>query len=256
MGDAAKLSERLSTRRYGRSLTWKVETGSTNDDAREAALAGAPDGHLVIADAQTSGRGSRGRTWVSPPGQDLYLSLVAQVPLTLPELPPLTLAIGLAVADTVESFVGPGELVQVKWPNDVWLGGKKCAGILVESVSFGDARQPIVIGIGLNVNRRSFPPNLDTEPTSLALSRGADLERAEVLALLLQNLERWVDRFVEAGVQVVARELAPRLAMRGERARCDDVHGVVLGVSQEGALLMDTEQGVRTVLSGTLRRER
>ncbi len=250
-----RVHAQLRSARYGRSLTLVAETGSTNDDARAAALAGASDGHTIVAESQTRGRGSRGRSWVSPAGVDLYLSVVAHVPLRLDQLPPLTLAVGLAVAETADAFLSAGPRAQVKWPNDVWIERKKCAGILVESVSVGQTRQPVVIGIGLNVNRRAFPERLDTEPTSLALAgaRGEDLDRARVLAALLENLERWVDRFVAEGPAPVVHALEQRLALRGERARCDEREGVVFGVSAEGALLLETAQGMQTVFSGTLR---
>lgn len=249
------VQDHLRSTRYGRSLELVNETGSTNDDARAAALAGASDGHTIVAERQTKGRGSRGRSWVSPAGKDLYLSVVAHVPLTLGQLPPLTLAVGLAVAETAETFLSTGLRAAVKWPNDVWIDRRKCAGILVESVSFGQTTQPVVIGIGLNVNRREFPEGLDTEPTSLALSGHLtdDLDRALVLASLLEHLEHWVDRFVTYGAAPVVRALEQRLALRGERARCDEFTGVVSGVSPEGALLLKTDQGMRTVVSGTLR---
>jgi BirA family biotin operon repressor/biotin-[acetyl-CoA-carboxylase] ligase len=245
----------LRSKRYGRSLQLVGETGSTNDDARAAALAGAVDGHTIVAESQSKGRGSRGRTWISPAGVDLYLSVVAHVPLTLGQLPPLTLAVGLAVAETADAFLVTGRRASVKWPNDVWIERRKCAGILVESVSLGQTTQPVVIGIGLNVNRRTFPAGLDTEPTSLVLAGSLqdDLHRPLVLASLLDHLEHWVDRFVSYGAAPVVSALEQRLALRGEQARCDEYEGVVSGVSPEGALLLNTPHGMRTVVSGTLR---
>jgi BirA family biotin operon repressor/biotin-[acetyl-CoA-carboxylase] ligase len=245
----------LKTRRYGRSLTLLGETGSTSDDARAAALQQAPDGHVVVAESQTKGRGSRGRQWVSPAGQDLYLSVVAHVPLTLGQLPPLTLAVGLAVAETAEAFLATGIRAAVKWPNDVWIERKKCAGILVESVSVGLVTQPVVIGIGLNVNRRAFPEGLDTPATSLALASGHvdDLDRVLVLGILLEHLEHWVDRFVNDGPTPVVRALEQRLALRGQAVRCEEYTGILAGISPEGALLLQTPAGMRTIVSGTLR---
>jgi BirA family biotin operon repressor/biotin-[acetyl-CoA-carboxylase] ligase len=251
-----RIQAQLHTQRYGRSLELLAETGSSNDDARRAALAGVPDGHLLVSESQSQGRGSRGRSWSSPPGQDLYLSLVARVPLVISELPPLTLAVGLAVAETAEAFLPAGTRAQVKWPNDVWLERRKLAGILVESASTQEALQPVVIGIGLNVNRRSFPSDLDTPGVSLALARGGEsepLERAPLLASLLGRLEHWVDRFVQEGPGPVARALEPRLALLNEPARCDETTGIVTGITAEGALLLRTEQGTRSLFAGTLR---
>jgi BirA family biotin operon repressor/biotin-[acetyl-CoA-carboxylase] ligase len=156
----------------------------------------------------------------------------------------------------------------VKWPNDVWLARRKLAGILVESASSSDALQPVIVGIGLNVNRRSFPEGLDTAPVSLALARDAAsaaaldgalagepgrLDRAEVLAKLLGKLEHWIDRFVREGTAPVIRALEPRLALLGENARCEDVTGIVTGITADGALRLRTAQGERSLVSGTLR---
>jgi len=243
----------LRTRWCGRSLTIVADTRSTNDDARSASLAGAAHGHVIVADHQSAGRGSRGRSWVSPAGTDLYLSVLVHATVPMAELAPLTLAIGVAVAEAVEGELGAGPSVQVKWPNDVWVDRHKVAGILVESSSLGERSLPLVIGVGMNVNRLDFPDDLDTPATSLAIRSGSSFARAEVLARLLDRVEHWVDRFLAEGVAAVAPALVPRLALLGEEARCDGLVGRVRGLSEQGALLLDTADGVREVVSGTLR---
>lgn len=243
----------LETQRFGRSYSYRERTGSTNDDAREAFLAGAPAGHIVVADAQTSGRGSRGRTWESPAGTDLYLSIVDRLPVPIAALPPLTLAVGLAVAETVDSLLDSAS-AQVKWPNDVLLRARKCAGILIETsmgLAGGDC---VVIGIGLNVNRTDFPVELAAVATSLRLHR-PDLEpidRNLALRVLLEHVEARVDSFVADGPVATIEALSPRLALRGYRVRCDGYEGVVRGVAHTGALLLETEHGVEQVLAGRL----
>jgi BirA family biotin operon repressor/biotin-[acetyl-CoA-carboxylase] ligase len=132
-----RIASALATRRLGRSLELRAITESTNDDARAAAAAGAPDGHVVLADAQRKGRGSRGRAWVSPPGSDLYLSAVVRSALPAQQLAPLTLAIGVGVAEAAEAFLPSGKRASIKWPNDVWIGRAKLAGVLVETASLG-----------------------------------------------------------------------------------------------------------------------
>jgi len=242
--------------RYGRSLEIVERTGSTNDDARKQAQAGAVDGHTVVADAQDAGRGSRGRQWLSPPGLDLYVSIVARVPVELSQLAPLTLAVGLAVADTVDETLGSPR-ARVKWPNDVWVDERKVAGILIEGLSTGHTLESLVIGIGLNVNRTQFPDGLDTPPTSLALCSGsgsARVDRSAVLARLLFAVELWVDRFVALGADPVVEALEARLALRGERVRVDAVAGTIEGISRSGALRLRTEQGVQEVFSGRIER--
>src|SRR4051812_5317341 len=137
----------LQTQRFGRSIEIRESTDSTNDDARNAAQAGAVDGHVVLADTQTKGRGARGRSWSSPAGSDLYLSIVTRSTLPLADVAPLTLAVGLAVAETVQSCLPAGRSAQIKWPNDVWVDRKKVAGILLEGASQGDRALPIIVGI-------------------------------------------------------------------------------------------------------------
>jgi BirA family biotin operon repressor/biotin-[acetyl-CoA-carboxylase] ligase len=244
----------LSSARFGRSLEIREQTESTNDDARAAAKAGAVDGHVVLADMQTKGRGSHGRSWVSPAGTDLYLSIVAKVPVPLSEIAALTLAVGLGVAESVELLLGGTKRAEIKWPNDVWLGGRKIAGILVEGASLGDSSLPLVIGIGLNVNREQFPEGLDTPATSLRLERGSPVARAQALATLLAQVETAVDRFVAHGAADIASAVDRRLALRGQRARCETLTGVVRGVAASGALRFEVDGGAeRELFAGTLR---
>jgi BirA family biotin operon repressor/biotin-[acetyl-CoA-carboxylase] ligase len=252
--DASRVEPHLLTQRYGRSLRALDETGSTNDEARADATSGAASGHVVLADLQTSGRGSNGRVWSSPRGLDLFVSIVDRPALSLPELPPLTLAVGLGVAEAVEQVLEAPGACQVKWPNDVWLHRKKCAGILVETSASGTTVESVVIGIGLNVNRVDFGEELRDIATSLRATQPdrAPFDRALVLARLLFAVEQQVDRFVAEGAASIVRSLEPRLAMIGERAQCGDVEGVVAGVSPSGALLMRTEQGLTEVHAGRL----
>lgn len=257
--DADAIGAALRTLAYGRSLDVRAQTRSTNDDARAAADEGAPRGHVVVADTQSAGRGSRGRTWSSPAGVDLYLSIVERVPLPLAKIPPLTLAVGLGVADAVDALVGAGR-ARVKWPNDVRVDEKKCAGILVETSSAGHKPGPIILGVGLGVNRTEWESELSAIATSLRVSRGArdgtleELDRALVLATLLAHVERRVDRFVVEGPEPIIAELEPRLAWRGERVRIDGVEGELVGLTREGALRVRGARGLETVLAGTLER--
>jgi len=247
---------RLHTTRYGRSLEVLARTGSTNDDARARAQAGAADGHVIVADTQDTGRGSRGRAWLSPPGQDLYVSIVARVPVIPSQLPPLTLAVGLAVAETVDAILHEMR-ARVKWPNDVWIDERKIAGILLEGSSAGQTLESVTIGIGLNVNRLEFPAWLDTPGTSLALAKmptDARYDRSTVLARLLDDVERWVDRFVSHGVEPIVNALDQRLALRGQRVSCEGVYGIVEGIARSGALCLRTDRGLEDVFSGRIER--
>jgi len=242
----------LTTQRFGRSLEIREVTDSTNDDARAAANAGAADGHVIVADAQRHGRGARGRSWVSPPGTDLYLSILAKVEVPLAELSVLTLAVGLGVSEAVE-LLAPNAKAGIKWPNDVWVEGRKIAGVLVEGASLGERALPVVIGIGLNVNRLSFPSDLDTPATSLKLCSGANVSRARALSLLLARVEHWVDSFAASGKAQVVTAVNERLCLRDKPARCDEVTGIVAGVAASGALQLRVDGELCELYAGTLR---
>src|SRR4051794_14278733 len=160
-----ELPSLLQTRWLGRAYRHLAECRSTNDEAAAWARAGAPHGALVIADAQTGGRGRLGRTWHSPPGENLYFSTVLRPEIPPHRAPPLTLAVGVALADAVREA---GCDAQLKWPNDLLLDGKKVAGILTEMTTSGGRVEFVVIGIGVNLDARAFPAELDGRATSIA----------------------------------------------------------------------------------------
>lgn len=251
MIDSARVSEQLQTARFGRSLRALALTGSTNDDARADALAGAADGHVVIADQQSSGRGSQGREWLSPAGRDLYVSIVARPNAAFRMLPTLTLAVGLGVARAVDELLSAerssvnAPRSSVKWPNDVWLGRKKTAGILVEANTIGNEVSAVIIGIGLNLNRTDFDPELAEHATSLRLARGIeqDFVREGALCTLLSHVERSVDRWAREGEEATIREVDERLAFRGEPVTHDGSPAILLGLSPTGAIRLQTPPG-------------
>jgi BirA family biotin operon repressor/biotin-[acetyl-CoA-carboxylase] ligase len=251
--EAARIQSLLRTKCYGRSLTVLESANSTNDDARTAIELGAPDGHVIVADSQRAGRGSRGNLWSSPPGKDLYLSIVDRPQLVPRQLPLLSLAAGLGVAHAVEKLVGTSPRALVKWPNDVWLGGLKCAGILTETAS----KHPgaVVIGIGLNVNRRDWPGELSSTATSLvqAARFTQDIDRALALSVLLQEVERWVAILAEQGAKPIIAALEKRLTLRGAQVVCGQVQGTLVGIADNGAARIMTPEGDREVVTGTLK---
>jgi BirA family biotin operon repressor/biotin-[acetyl-CoA-carboxylase] ligase len=239
-----KLRARL-TGNWGSSLTVHDSTESTMDDASAAAAKGANDGHLVLADQQTRGRGAHGRQWVSPPGSDLYFSVVARPAVEAASTALITLATGLGVRDAVASLL-PGRSVLVKWPNDIWIDGRKCAGVLVESRTLGMRIDSVIIGVGLNVNRAQWPSELAGTATSLRAERNGDepFDRADVLASLLAHIERWVAVFLRDGAAVVVDSLRPKLALVGEQVRWENGAGVFDGIDSDGAARVRTDAGV------------
>lgn len=210
-------------------------TDSTNVRARELAAAGAPHGTLVTADEQSAGRGRQGRTWLAEPGDALLASVIVR------ELDPvLPLATALAVAETVEALAGGDVRAAIKWPNDVWIDGRKVSGILLE----GRPQEGwAVLGIGVNVRTRAFPPELEQIATSLLLA-GADVTPAEALAELIVRLESWIG----AQSEEVLPAWSERDALLGERIRWDGGEGTAAGVDATGALLVELDGGATTTL--------
>jgi BirA family biotin operon repressor/biotin-[acetyl-CoA-carboxylase] ligase len=137
----------------------------------------------------------------------------------------------------------------VKWPNDIWVERRKCAGILVESRTVGSLIDSVIIGVGLNVNRMQWPEELEGIATSLRAEAPGEetINRAEVLAAVLFHMERWVSRLARSGAAVVVDALRPNLALLGERIRFEDDQGVFEGIQQDGAALVRTAGGLRTL---------
>ncbi len=240
------LESRLFTERYGRSRELLEETGSTNDDARARAQAGAVDGHLIVAERQSAGRGSHGRTWSSPRG-GVYFSLVLRPSLPPRALPTLTLAAGLAVAEAVEAAAPDAGEALIKWPNDVLLESKKCAGILVESATTAGSLDHAIVGIGINVGSRAFDGALSEIATSLP-----EIPREALLVDVLARLEGRVAVLENAGPHALVPDLEARLAHRGRRVRVGEVVGRIEGLGASGALRLATDQGATEIVAGTV----
>ncbi|MDX1531042.1 MAG: biotin--[acetyl-CoA-carboxylase] ligase, partial [Rhodothermales bacterium] len=184
----ADLQPLLRTCRFGRPARGFRSLPSTNAEALTWAADGAAEGALVVAEAQTAGRGRLGRTWEAAPGRNLLVSLVLRPALPPERLGLVPLAAGLAVAEAVEAAVPP-LCPRLKWPNDLLLGGRKACGVLLEGRTGGRAPSAVALGIGLNVNQTAFPDALAERATSLHLEAGRPVERAALLAALLERLE-------------------------------------------------------------------
>jgi BirA family biotin operon repressor/biotin-[acetyl-CoA-carboxylase] ligase len=254
----SRLDARLRTRWLGRAYEWHAACASTNDLAATRARAGAAQGLLVATDEQSSGRGRLGRAWHSPAGENLYVSMLLRPTRPAPEIPPLTLLAGAAVA---RALAGLGLAPRLKWPNDVQLVGegagvRKVAGILTEMSSEGGRVGHVVVGLGLNVNTAVFPDELTPRATSLRLAAGRAFDRADVLAAVLEALEPLYEDFVARGPDA-ATGAWQEFAALGERCRVTGpgapLEGIALGVDPDGALrLRDDSGSIHRVLSGEI----
>jgi BirA family biotin operon repressor/biotin-[acetyl-CoA-carboxylase] ligase len=208
---------------------------STNERARELAAAGAAGGTIVTADSQEAGRGRQGRSWTAPAGKALLYSAVLRPLGAGDELLPL--AVPLAVAEAIEDLAPLS--CAVKWPNDVWIEGRKCAGVLIEA-------RPrdgwAVIGVGLNVSipEDEFPAEL--RETAVSIGNGVSVDQA--LAALNRRLAEWVD--VDQGR--VLEEFGRRDALTGSRIAWEQGEGIARGIDGRGNLVVETSDGARTAL--------
>ena len=224
-------------------------TDSTNARALAWAEAGAPDGCLVLADAQTHGRGRLGRRWYTPPGAALAFTWVLRpLPAEVPFLARWPVWGALSVALALERL---GLRPRLKWPNDVLLYGRKVAGVLAETLWQGEAPQAVALGIGVNVAPEAAPPDaqVDFPAGSVAAALGRPVERWPLLRAILRLMLAWRAR-VPTPALVAA--WAQRLAYRGQRVRVtlpqgETVAGVVLGLTPQGALRLRTAEGERTI---------
>jgi BirA family biotin operon repressor/biotin-[acetyl-CoA-carboxylase] ligase len=251
------VGSRLKTRFLGKPLHFFETIDSTNTYALQLAGEGAAEGTVVIADAQTGGRGRLGRSWVSPAGVNLYCSLILRPRIAVGLAPQVNLVAAVAVADTIAALGGLPPAI--KWPNDVLLKGKKVCGILAEMQTSAERLQAIVLGIGVNLNARldAFPEELREKASSLFLLTGRPVERATFTASLLTHLEQSYLLWLQEGLPAL-RPTWERYAgdLIGQQiavaAQGEAISGTVLGLDTDGALLVreQTTETPRRVLAG------
>lgn len=244
--DVEALRRRRAGARLGAAIHYFDEIGSTNNEARERALAGCPEGTVVLAESQTRGRGRLGRSWVSPPYRNLYLSVVLRPTLDPAAVPQLALVAGWAAARAARAF---GVDAVIKWPNDILADGRKVAGILAEMEAGPDGLAFVVLGIGVNVNLGldELPDELRDKAGSLAAAAGRVLPRHEVAARLLAELEDGYTRFCTGGFAALRDEWNGLSCLAGRRVRIDDAsgsyEGTVVGLADDGTLELRRDDG-------------
>jgi len=253
---ALEIRPLLNTHDLGQVVHSYDELTSTNDRAKELADEGAEHGEVVVAEAQTSGRGRRGRTWVSPPRKNLYFSVVLRPDLPPARAPELTLVASVAISEALQQA---GVDARIKWPNDLLASGKKIAGILTELAADPDRVEWVVLGVGVNLNARAedFPADVRGEATSILLERGQPAPRALFAAACFTALEGWLDRHAEGGFAAIREAWRERSATLGREVsvRLDDreIVGTAEDLDETGALLVRTPAGLERILSGEVR---
>lgn len=242
------LKRALHTRLCGQELEYVAEVDSTNAALSRRAKAGAVEGTVVLADAQTAGRGRLGKPWFSPPGVNVHLSVLLKPPVQLAEVRLLSLIGSLAVADALATY---SISAQVKWPNDVLVADRKIAGVLTEVQTHDTTVTHLILGIGVNVNidrptmERVFG-EAAAGATSVRDVLGKDVDRATFIALLLEKLERRYFDFLTHGKQELLKEWRSRSFLgRRVSVREEDMHveGVALDLDEDGCLLVTLDDG-------------
>jgi len=243
-----ELQDGLDTHWLAREIHYFDEVDSTNRVALELARDGAAHGTAVVAEAQSAGRGRLGRAFFSPAHENLYLSVVLRPALTTTDAPAWILATAVAVADSVAECTGDEDAVDIKWPNDVLLGGLKTSGILMELTAEATRVSHLVLGIGVNLNveRERFPDEFRHLATSLASHGGEAIDRIAFTRRLLENLEHALDTCAEKGFSGILPRFQARFRMVGRHVRVleldgSQISGVVHGIGTDGALLLSTE---------------
>lgn len=230
---------------------------STMSEASRLAENCAASGTMILAEMQTSGRGRLGRQWHSDSSAGIYFTLILRPPLSPAAAPVLTLMAGLSLATVVEAIL-PG-MVDLRWPNDLLVNGRKCAGILVEMRAEAQRIEHVLLGVGINVNQTEFPDGLDTAPSSLQLEAGRPIQRADLLISLLKQLDEDYNSLLKNGPEITLRRFE-RLSSyaRGKRVRVGEqepfVVGTTAGLTPEGILLLETSDGkIEKIVAGHVR---
>src|SRR5262245_18417968 len=234
---------------FAHQILWYPDVGSTNDIAGAMADRGVAEGLVVLADRQTAGRGRLGRTWASPSGAGLYVSVVLRPSTTVATL--LTIAAGVAVAEGIAYATALSP--HVKWPNDVHVSGRKLAGILAEG-----AAGHVVLGIGINVRSASYPADVAARATSIEAELSRPVDRGLVLAECLAALAaRYRDLHEGRGRRVVDAWRSRAAATLGRRVEWESAGtrqvGLAENIDDDGALIVKVGAGTQKVRSGEVR---
>ena len=244
----AEIKDGLTTRLFGRErIDHYMETDSTNVRARALAQHGAPEGTVVVAEAQTQGRGRRGRTWFSPPGCGIYVSVILRPRVQPHEAPQLTLLAAVAMAETLlETADLP---FTIKWPNDILVNGKKISGILTEMSLEMDRVDYVVLGLGLNVNTpgEAMAEEVREIATSLRILTGRTFSRAKILQIFLDKLEQYYTLFQDRQFVRIRDRWKELSGIIGKYVKIENLdrpyEGEVVDIDQDGFLVLKSPDG-------------
>ena len=250
----AEIKSLMHTEWVAKEVLYFDTIDSTNTKAQELAEKGYPSGTLVVADKQESGKGRRGRSWVSPSGTGIFMTLMIKPDINPNNASMLTLVAALAVAKAITSVTG--EEAMIKWPNDIVVNGKKVCGILTEMNAQFDYINHIVVGIGINVHNESFPEEISRMASSLMIEAGGKrFHRAQIIADTMSYFEQYYDTFLKTqDLSALVREYDELLVNMNKAVRVLDpkepFDGKAMGITPKGELIVDTWESRKLVSSG------
>ena len=250
----AEIKSLMHTEWVAKEVLYFDTIDSTNTKAQELAEKGYQSGTLVVADKQESGKGRRGRSWVSPSGTGIFMTLMIKPDINPNNASMLTLVAALAVAKAITSVTGEEALI--KWPNDIVVNGKKVCGILTEMNAQFDYINHIVVGIGINVHNESYPEEISQMASSLMIEAGGKrFHRAQIIAETMSYFEQYYDTFLKTqDLSALVREYDKLLVNRNKSVRVLDpkepFDGKAMGITPKGELIVDTWESRKLVSSG------
>lgn len=283
----SELASRMTTKWVGKQVHFYETIDSTNLKAKALAEAGAQSGTLVVADQQTAGRGRRGRTWISPKNTNIYFTILLRPEISTDCASMLTLVIAHALADTFRNFLGLGDMVSIKWPNDIIVSGRKVCGILTEMSLEQSDIQHVVIGVGINVRKQEFAPEIADRAIALdeAMEQavkmaeeqvqkqvpkqaeeqvqeqageplGKKVDRVKLLSAVMEAFERDYELFMQKQSLELLMDSYNRFLVNKDREVCvldpaGEYRGIARGITDKGELLVELSDGeLRLVFGG------
>lgn len=251
--DKTELESIHATEWAGFEIYYFDSIDSTNTKAKELAEEGHPSGTLVVADRQTAGKGRRGRSWESPTGIGIFMTLMLKPEINPNNASMLTLVAAMATTRAIRRVTGVPALI--KWPNDIVMNGKKVCGILTEMSAQFDYINHIVIGIGINVHNEDFPEEIAKTASSLYLESGQHIHRASLIEAFLEEFEDVYAEYLKTeDMEGLQKEYDAMLVNRGRQVRVLDpkepFEGKAMGITKKGELIVDTWESRKLVSSG------
>lgn len=250
----AELESRMQTVWAGKNLVYLDTVDSTNNYAKKLAEEGAAHGTLVVADVQSGGKGRRGRTWVTPSGTTIAMSIVVRPPIRPEKASMLTLVIGMAAVRAIAEVTSL--TAQIKWPNDLVIEGKKLSGTLTEMSTDLEGIHYVIIGTGINANIGEFPEEIRETATSLQIALGRPVDRGAIICACMRALEEYYEKFLQTqDMSLLKEEYQGMLANMNQDVRVlepgNEYDGIARGIDERGQLLVERRDGrVEKVYAG------